>query len=196
MLFRSLGSKAVMYDISTILRRLTDDAFYLDIPVSCHTYLPSSPLIMILPRTCVIVSRVHYDFGENTSSSSGAARHTSSIVSFPVVMKQMVQHFAPPVHYPASTLMWMRSLLVMILEGTMYIITGAYNHILTVFSRCAYVLTRSIDGNFHQYLKKRPKISKDDDLLRGAYFPDNKEYDEYISGGGNTEEVSRVSLFI
>ena len=74
--------------------------------------------------------------------------------------------------------------------------TCACNHMLTVFSRCAYFLTRSIDGNFHQYLKKRPKISKDDDLLHGAYFPDNKEYDEYISGGGNTEEVSQVSLFM
>ena len=109
-----------MYDISTILRRLTDDAFYLDVPVSCHTYLLLSPLIMTLPRMCVIVSHVHYDFGENTSLSSGVARYTSSIVSFPVVMKQMVRHFAPPVHYLASTLMWMRSPLAMILKGTMY----------------------------------------------------------------------------
>ena len=57
-------------------------------------------------------------------------------------------------------------------------------------SRCAYVLTRSIDGNFHQYLKKQPDISKDEDLLCGAYFPDEVEYNAHISKVGNSEEVS------
>ena len=62
--------------------------------------------------------------------------------------------------------------------------------LLIATSRCAYVLTRSIDGNFHQYLKKQPDISKDEDLLCGAYFPDEVEYNVHISKVRNSEEVS------
>ena len=51
---------------------------------------------------------------------------------------------------------------------------------------------RSIDGNFHQYLKKRTKLLKDNDLLCSAYFPDKEEYDGHISRVGNSEEVSRI----
>ena len=62
--------------------------------------------------------------------------------------------------------------------------------LLITMSRCAYVLTRSIDSNFHQYLKKRPDISKDKDLLCGTYFPDEVEYNAHISKVGNSKEVS------
>ena len=51
------------------------------------------------------------------------------------------------------------------------------------------MLTRSLDGNFHQYLQKRKKDSNDVDLIRGAYFPDAEEYKKYIDSASNSAEV-------
>ena len=51
------------------------------------------------------------------------------------------------------------------------------------------MLTRSLDGNFHQYLRKRKKDSNDVDLIRGVYFPDAEEYKKYIDSESNSAEV-------
>ena len=51
------------------------------------------------------------------------------------------------------------------------------------------MLTRSLDGNFHQYLQKWKKDSNDVDLIHGAYFPNVEEYKKYIDSESNSAEV-------
>ena len=51
------------------------------------------------------------------------------------------------------------------------------------------MLTRSLDGNFHQYLQKQKKDSNDVDLIRGVYFPNVEEYKKYIDSESNSAEV-------
>ena len=54
------------------------------------------------------------------------------------------------------------------------------------------MLTRSLDGNFRQYSKKRNHDFAEVELITGAYFPDKEEYEQYLSRAGRTEEVCRI----
>ena len=77
----SLGSKAVMYDVSTILRRLTDDAFHMDVPVSCFCVCVVIAIDYITQDVCDSLTRTlrlwrKYMFAQR----SGQAHHLNSFI--------------------------------------------------------------------------------------------------------------------
>lgn len=52
--------------------------------------------------------------------------------------------------------------------------------------------TRSIDGNFHQHLKKKKHDPEDVETINGAYFPESNEYENYLARVGDSEEVRYI----
>ena len=50
--------------------------------------------------------------------------------------------------------------------------------------------TQSIDGNFHQQLKKKKHDPNNTELIYGAYFPNTIEYEDYLNCVGDSTEVS------